>query len=49
MQIYFDVANLLIIMLSHLYKDTKMFIVLKDCKLPNGPSVVMLNYYTSFL
>lgn len=29
-------------MLAHLYKETytRMFIVLKDCKLSNGPSVV---------
>lgn len=42
MQIYFDAANTLIKMLAHLHKETytKMFIVLKDCKQPNGPSVV---------
>lgn len=42
MQIYFDAANSLIKMLAHLHKETytRMFIVLKDCKLPNSPSVV---------
>lgn len=42
MQIYFDAANSLIKMLVHVYKEmyTRMFIVLKDYKLPNGSSVV---------
>lgn len=42
MQIYFDAAYLLIKMFAHLHKETytRMFIVLKDCKQPNGPSVL---------
>ena len=42
MQIHFEAAYSLIKMLAHLHKETytRMFIVLKGCKQPKGPSVL---------